>query len=392
MNKLQKSIKNKIMENDHLSFYKEHNISPVRQNIDDISKHFERRGSLYRYLGLPKISLKDKDVLEVGPGSGHNSLYVATCMPKSYDLLEPNPTGQEGITQLYGEFTIEHTSPILIKQRLEDFVPERLYDVVISECWLGIDPYERNLMKKLGSLLKPGGILITTLTSPIGALPSAFRRLLSNKLVQDIEPLEEKTEILVKSFGSHLSTMQDMTRPYEDWIQDCMINPAFMTICVTPKMFMEDMSSDFEIYNSFPRFDNDWRWYKTLYGENKSFNERYLQSYYQNSHNFYDYNSLLPQREPVKNSSLEEHCLSLLSLMTVMEKDSSEDHSNELITIVKEIKNNLTDSCSSWIRGIEEFLELFQKEKLIVEDVAEMEKFKPIFGRELIYISAIKKG
>jgi hypothetical protein len=391
MNKLKTSKINQTQKNDHLTFYKEHDISPVRQDITDLSKHFDRRGSLYRYLGLPKISFKDKNIIEVGPGSGHNSLYVASCKPKSYDLLEPNPTGQEGITQLYDGFAIEHISPNLIKQRLEDFMPDRLYDVVISECWLGIDPHERKMMKKLGSLLKPGGILITTLTSPIGALPSAFRRLLSDRLTQGIESIEEKTEILVEAFGSHLATMQDMTRPYEDWVQDCMINPAFMTICVTPKMFMEDMSSDFEIYNSYPRFDNDWRWYKSLYGENKRFNERCMESYYGYSHNFYDYNSLFPQREPVKNVALEEYCLSLLSLMTDMEENRGNDYYNEITAIVKEIQNNLAGLSSSWVRGIEEFLILFQKDKLTVEQVAEMEELKPVFGRELIYTSAIKK-
>jgi hypothetical protein len=388
MNKL---MNNKIQANDHLTFYKEHNISPVRQNITDLSKHFDRRGSLYRYLGLPKISFKDKNVLEVGPGSGHNSLYVASCMPNSYDLLEPNPTGQEGITQLYDKFSTKHTPPNLIKKRLEDFIPDKLYDVVISECWLGIDPHEREMMKKLGSLLKPGGILITTLTSPIGALPSAFRRLLSNKLTQGIKSIEEKTEILVKSFGSHLATMDDMTRPYDDWVQDCMINPAFMTICVTPKMFMEDMSSNFEIYNSYPRFDNDWRWYKSLHGEKKRFNERYMEAYYGSSHNFYDYNSLFQQRKPSKNIALEEYCLSLLSLMTQMEENKSNEYYNDIMAIVIEIQNNLIELSSSWAQGIEEFLTLFQKDKLTIEQVEGMKKLKPIFGRELIYITAIKE-
>ena len=38
---------------DHLGFYLEHEISPVRQDISNLDKHMERRGSLYRYLGLP---------------------------------------------------------------------------------------------------------------------------------------------------------------------------------------------------------------------------------------------------------------------------------------------------------------------------------------------------
>ena len=377
---------------DHLEFYMEHNISPVSQDITDLSKHFERRGSLYRYLGLPKLFFRDKEILEVGPGSGHNSLYVASCLPKSYDLLEPNPTGQAGIIELYNDFETEHTSPNLIKQRLEDFTPERKYDVAISECWLGVSLHERQLMAKLGTFVKPDGILIITLASPIGAAVNAFRRLLSDKLTLGIDSMEEKTNILVQAFGSHLGTMQDMTRPYEDWVQDCMINPGFMTICPTPEMFMDGMSNDFDIYNSYPRFDNDWRWYKSLYGENKCFNERYMESYYTNSHNFYDYNSLYKQREPAKNMSLEEHCLRLLSLIVDMEENRDKDYYNEIIEVVKEIQGNLAEVSTSWAEGIEEFLTLFQKDKVTVEQISQMEKLKPVFGRELIYVSATKRA
>jgi len=393
MNKSKKSkidqIETKV---DHLQFYMEHNISPVRQNIDDLSKHFDRRGSLYRYLGLPKLFFRDKDVLEVGPGSGHNSLYVSSSLPKSYDLLEPNPTGQAGITQLYSEFDTEHTSPNLIKQKLEDFKPEQQYDVAISECWLGVSMHERQLMAKLGTFLKPDGILIITLASPIGAAVNALRRLLSDKLTWEIESMEEKTEILVQAFGSHLTTMKDMTRPHDDWVQDCMINPGFMTICPTPEMFMEGMANDFDIYNSYPRFDTDWRWYKSLYAENKLFNERYMESYYMNSHNFYDYNGLYPQRDPDKNIALEEYCLKLLSLIVEMEEKRDLGYLNDITDIVKAIQINLAEVSSSWADGIDEFLILFQKDKLTIEDVAQMDKLKPVFGRELIYVSATKKA
>jgi hypothetical protein len=376
---------------DHLQFYMEHNISPVSQDITDLSKHFDRRGSLYRYLGLPKTFFLGKEVLEVGPGSGHNSLYIASRMPKSYDLLEPNPTGQNGIAELYGEFSNEHTSPNLIKQRLEDFTPEKKYDLAISECWLGVSLHERQLMTKLGTFLKPDGMLIVTLASPIGAAVNALRRLLSDKLTKDIESMEEKTEILVKAFETHLGTMQDMTRPYKDWVQDCMLNPGFMTICPTPEMFMEGMSCDFEIYNSYPRFDNDWRWYKSLYGEKKSFNKRYMESYYKNSHNFYDYNSLFPQREATKNILLEKYCLNLLSLIIDMEENRDNDYFNEIIDVVKEIQVNLAEVSQPWAEGIEEFLTLYQKDEVTIEKIANMNKIKSIFGRELIYISATKR-
>jgi len=376
---------------DHLQFYMKNNISPVHQDISNLSRHLDRRGSLYRYLGMPESYFKGIDVLEVGPGSGHNSLYVASCLPNSYDLLEPNPTGQEGIRQLYDEFERNHTTPNLIKKRLEDFTPEQKYDVVISEGWLGVSLHERQQMIKLGTFLNPGGILITTLASPIGAVPNALRRILGDVLTWEVISLDDKTSLLIEAFGSHLGTMQDMTRPYQDWVHDVLINPGFMTISVTPEMFMEDMGDKFSIYNSYPRFDADWRWYKSLYGKNKQFNERYMESYFKQCHNFYDYNSEYPCREPGKNIALEKDCFTLLSLIVEMEEKMDKNYYSEISDVVKKIQSNLAEVSSSWAQGIEEFLDIFSQNRVTVEQVSSMNVLKPVFGRELLYASAIKE-
>lgn len=64
------------MENVFLSYYKEKNISPVKQDISDLQLHCRRREKLYRQLGLPFCLFKDKNILEIGPGSGYNTLVL----------------------------------------------------------------------------------------------------------------------------------------------------------------------------------------------------------------------------------------------------------------------------------------------------------------------------
>ena len=64
-----------------LEYYKKNNISPVHYNLKNLKKHFEIRSSLYQLLGVPPKLVYGKDVLEVAPGSGHNSIYTATLMP-----------------------------------------------------------------------------------------------------------------------------------------------------------------------------------------------------------------------------------------------------------------------------------------------------------------------
>ena len=80
------------MSVDHLNFYRTHNISPVRQDIRDLMAHFSRRQGLYRQLGILPGFVREKKVVEVGPGSGFNALYTASLQPSSFLMIEPNPT------------------------------------------------------------------------------------------------------------------------------------------------------------------------------------------------------------------------------------------------------------------------------------------------------------
>lgn len=66
-----------------IDYYSENAISPVSQDISDIGKHFRRRDSLFRLLGLLPTFVRGRTVLEFGPGSGHNALYTASLKPSS---------------------------------------------------------------------------------------------------------------------------------------------------------------------------------------------------------------------------------------------------------------------------------------------------------------------
>ena len=129
-----------------LDFYIKEGISPVYQDISNLNKHFQIRGNLYCLLGLIPSFLKGKDIIEVAPGSGHNSIYIATLLPRTYDLVEPNPVALKDISEIFDNFSKEHTRPNIIPKCLEDFKSDKLYDVVICEGWLGgIFDYEKSI-------------------------------------------------------------------------------------------------------------------------------------------------------------------------------------------------------------------------------------------------------
>jgi len=379
-----------LTDKDHLDFYLEHRISPVRQDISDLGRHLERRESLYRHLGLPAMVIEGKRVLEVGPGSGHNSIHVAAALPAVLDLVEPNPTGARGVEDLYATLSVPHTPPRLICQRLEDFNAAAEYDVVIAEAWLGVPEHERELMARLAGFVRPGGVLVTTLSSPIGMLANTLRRILGYVLVCGVPGLEEKTDVLLAAFGPHLDTLADMSRPHLDWVQDSLLNPGFLTSCLTPAPLFKALGGDYSLYNGYPRLATDWRWYKSLYGEERRFNEVYLDSYFALCHNLFDHRSVLPPRAPERNAELEEACFALMSRVAAYENAGAEAPVTELIGLVEPIRDNIDEVSPAWSAAIAEFMAVLTEDGLEPRRIAAMAALGPVFGRELLYVSMIR--
>lgn len=56
------------------SVYGKYKISPVKQDLSNPSIFFQKREKLYRQLRIPTILFDKKDILEVGSGSGFNTL------------------------------------------------------------------------------------------------------------------------------------------------------------------------------------------------------------------------------------------------------------------------------------------------------------------------------
>lgn len=81
------------MAKSFVDFYSENLISPVSQDIIDLGRHFQRRDSLFRSLGVFPLFVKGISVLEFGPGSGHNAIYTESLKPSRYDLVDANPIG-----------------------------------------------------------------------------------------------------------------------------------------------------------------------------------------------------------------------------------------------------------------------------------------------------------
>lgn len=59
---------------ENIKFYKEHNIAPGISVQESHIQFLEKRKKLYRQLGIPLLSIENKDAIEFGASCGENSL------------------------------------------------------------------------------------------------------------------------------------------------------------------------------------------------------------------------------------------------------------------------------------------------------------------------------
>lgn len=385
-----------MKQNIMLDFYRDNQISPVRQEIHDLDHHFQRREALYRHLGIISGYIKGKTVLEVGPGSGYNSLYIASLKPDCLVLVEPNPQGTNDIRELLNRYQLLNEKIFVVMNTIEEYqeMNKEQYDYVFCEGLLGAigvsDP--KIILNALVKAVSSGGILVITCMDELAYLSELLRRLLANLFIKDLDTINEKVQKLLPVFSPHLSQLPGMTRRYDDWIIDTLINPASCSDLFTISDALTAFPEQIEFFSSSPHFVTDWRWYKDIYGPNRNFNQIALQQYWENIHNLLDYRFTFPPRDVTLNKQLYQICKSIRHNIQQYENNPKNDI---LQTIRDELKNcihNVNDFSPETALSLQEALDLLSVEKIEANDVAEMRKFAGFFGRGQQYLSFTKRN
>lgn len=375
------------MKFDHLTYYLKYKISPVGQNILNRKKHLQRRESLYNHLGISKKLLSNSEILEVGPAEGHNAAYLASCNPKKLHLVEPNPNANKNIFRIFNKLKVSNNKTKIYKKKFENFKSKKKYDIVICEAWLGIVKKERKLITKLGKFVKKDGILIITASSSISFLSNILRRFIGVCVTQDINSFEKKTNFLINFYKNHLKTMKNMSCPYKDWVQDCLIGDGFLNIHPNPKEIFEDVGKNFNFFNSYPKFYNDWRWYKDLIEKEFDTKKNFLNQYNKKAHNFIDYKSSFHKIQAKQNILLSKKTRELLRILILCEKKLTRENFKKFENKFKEINNTIRMN-NIKMKGLQEIENILKNKKFHMTQ--NLKYFKSNFGRELFYISLIK--
>jgi len=382
-----------------LDFYREHKISPVRQDISNLSRHFTRREALYRHLGIVPSLIKGKHIIEFGPGSGHNAIFTASLQPEKYVLVDGNTVGlestRENINAFYSKSVNKNTEQKgntifeFIESEVQDFTYSHKFDIVLAEglVQLQIDP--SNFARKIASFTKNNGILVLTTCDCVSFLSETLRRLLGSIISSPGDNLEKRINDLLPVFSSHAKTLKGMSRPVEDWLIDTIIIP-FEGSLFSISDAINSLGNNFDFYSSSPNFTTDWRWYKDINSPPLLHNENATEIYLSNLHNFLDYRYLTGARDPKENEKLHSLSRQIFDMEQKYEKDPSCNLLKRVLDNTLSISDNIREifpeTSIALVEFVNEVAEIKEKGKL-----PEFKYFKSLFGRGMQYVSFIKR-
>jgi SAM-dependent methyltransferase len=368
-----------------VDFYAGHGISPVAQDISDLGRHFRRRDSLYRFLGLPPSFVRGRSVIEFGPGSGHNALFTASLAPARYVLVDANPKGLADTRLLLHHRGLDGPCEI-IESLFENFATDERFDLVLAEGLLSFQRAPEKLLCALARFVRPGGLLFITTMSPLSYLAEIARRLMRDVLVAADAPPGEQLAVLRPLLAPHLERLPGRSRPVDDWLLDNVVQPIYGELLSAPRAIAA-LAAEFDLHGGSPRYFTDLRWYKDVAGEERGFNEIGLAEYRRRAANMADHRLELPPHEEAFGASLEREADAVWTAMQRLELDAE------------------ADALEDAVRGIERVAELL---KAVAPETAaafaeaaerlgaggpfdDMTRFPALWGRGQQYLSFIRR-
>jgi SAM-dependent methyltransferase len=170
------------MRKPFLDTYQDCETVPTRQDISNLEAHFRRRSALCRTLGLIPSHLEGKHLIEFGPGSGENSIYLASLKPGKYTLVDGTLSSIKSVTafktKYYPNIPVE-----IVESNFFDYHSDEKYDAVFCEGAIPTQLEPERLLSHIADFTKPGGVLVITCFDAVSFLPEAIRRFLARVFI-----------------------------------------------------------------------------------------------------------------------------------------------------------------------------------------------------------------
>jgi ubiquinone/menaquinone biosynthesis C-methylase UbiE len=323
-----------------LDAYKTYESVPTRQDISNLDAHLRRRDALYRTLGIVPAHLEGKQLLELGPGSGENSIFLASLKPSRYTLVDGTESSIRSLQEIRAKY-YPHINAEMVHAEFLQFQSVEKYDAVFCEGAIPTQADPIPLLQHIASFVKPGGVLVITTVDAVSFLSEAIRRFLARIYIGSPQLDISHVPKLVEFFKNDLDTLKGMSRKREDWVIDQIIHPWN-----GPPFSMADaiatLGSDFSAHGTSPRFSSDWRWYKSIHQEDDGFSTALLASYKSEVHNFLDWRFSLPAADMDSNNNLLALSRQVYDLEFAMETGKKPFDSTPMVSLLKKIWDECT--------------------------------------------------
>lgn len=375
----------------YVDFYKKHQICPVINDVDP--KYLKQREALYIQLGIIPSLVKDKTVIEFGPGNGINSLYTQSLGPKKYLLVDGNPTSLENCKNHF-EKSFPGDSSYEFKEALfDDFKAKEKYDLAICEGFIPHQHHPTACAKNLASFTKVGGLFVTTCHDHISNFSEMLRSFISYVSVGSDQSFEQKVDSITDLLEDHFSTLKAMNRKKRDWVIDNIMQVDHWKS--TPLFSIDDaietFKENFLFFGSSPNFLSDWRWYKDLVKEDELLFNAYIQEkYWKNAHNFIDYRTTFPERKVKENQKLYQMAKDARKLISNCIDHDKDEFKLGLITHLKEMKEQVESFSKMTANSLECYIK--NLEHVFNSMPIKFSHFQKWWGRGMQFLSLLRVG
>jgi ubiquinone/menaquinone biosynthesis C-methylase UbiE len=364
-----------------LDFYEKHGIIPTNLNIESQPEFFLQRDRLFASLGVPPILLRDKNIFELGPGTGQKATHLLSMHPMSYLAVENNSMSLKATKAVIESSKFSGNAEV----KDQDFLTyESLthFDLVLAELVLSTQSNPEKFLKKLLEITIDQGILVVTCCDPISMLSETLRKAITfNENLIDGD-LKSSAIRIASFFKQDLDHLKGMNRVRTDWAIDQLINPWIGPLLSIPDAIAH-LGTAAVFHGSSPRFVEDYRWYKDPELSVTELNKDAIQNYWEKCHNFLD--SRLPRstRDTNINKSLYQLCNELY--LEVYTTNWSNDSHSRVLEICLNLKAHFIGLGELINNSLDDFIDYWQS-----GSVASLQEFRPFWGRGTQYISFIK--
>lgn len=338
---------------------------------------------LYNDLGVPAITLKGLDILEIGPGSGENIERILEHDPKFLTILDGSKSVLQNIKK---KIDLNKTEHELILANIREFSSEKKYDLVIAEGIIPLQYEPEKIFKNISNLLTSNGILIVTTFDEFSGFSEICRRFLAKKIFTDLNYSPELLKKITNFFLEDFRSLTGMTRDPAHWVLDSIFNP-WVGELFTLNDAIEARKQELLFVSSSPKFFQDFRWYKNIDKLDTEKHNNFVVDFYSRSCiNFFD------QRYIVKPIDINAYS----ALSKLLKKFYYQVRAEVLNQ-----DNYSVQEFNTFLSEILEFEELFHfgttqslKSLLLWTESNEVEhlaEFRKLWGRGQQYVSFVRK-